>query len=54
MIRVPRLKLNRHGVFCLRVLWLDESGKRRERLHSLNTKDPNGSPFDGATVQYIV
>ena len=40
MIRVPRLKLNRHGVFCLRVLWLDESGKRRERLHSLNTKDP--------------
>jgi hypothetical protein len=40
MIRVPRLKLNRHGTFCLRILWLDETGKRRECLHSLSTKQP--------------
>lgn len=40
MIRVPRLKQNRHGTFCLRILWLDETGKRRECLHSLSTKQP--------------
>jgi integrase len=40
MIRVPRLKQNRHGTFCLRILWLDETGKRRECLHSLGTKQP--------------
>lgn len=40
MIRVPRLKTNRHGIYCLRVLWLDESGKRREVQHSLGTKSP--------------
>jgi integrase len=40
MIRVPRLKTNRHGIFCLRLLWLDTTGKRRETQHSLGTKDP--------------
>lgn len=40
MIKVPRLKLNRHGVFCIRVIYKDEHGKRRETLQSLNTKDP--------------
>ena len=40
MIRVPRLKQNRHGVYSIRVLWLDETGKRRETLHSLRTKHP--------------
>lgn len=39
MIKVPRLKQNRHGVFCLRVLWRDASGKRCECLHSLGTKN---------------
>ena len=41
MIRVPRLKTNRHGIYCLRVLWLDESGKRHETQHSLDTKNPS-------------
>ncbi len=40
MIRVPRLKQNRHGTFTLRVLWLDSTGKRRETQHSLGTKNP--------------
>ncbi len=40
MIRVPRLKKNRHGVFSLRVLWQDLTGKRRETLHSLGTRSP--------------
>ncbi|MDL5038978.1 hypothetical protein QRD40_21810 [Comamonas sp. Y6] len=40
MIKVPRLKLNRFGVFCLRVIYKDEYGKRKETLQSLNTKDP--------------
>jgi integrase len=40
MIRVPRLKTNRHGVYCLRILWLDDSGKRREAQYSLGTKTP--------------
>lgn len=40
MIKVPRLKLNRFGVFCLRVIYKDEHGKRRETLQSLKTKDP--------------
>lgn len=39
MIRVPRLKQNRHGVFCIRVLWRDKAGKQRECLHSLRTKN---------------
>lgn len=39
MIRVPRLKKNRHGVFCLRVLWRDPFGKQHDSLHSLGTKD---------------
>ncbi len=40
MIKVPRLKKNRHGVFCLRVYWRDADGVLRESLHSLSTKDP--------------
>ena len=40
MIRVPRLKVNRLGVYCLRVVWSDEAGKRREATHSLRTKSP--------------
>ncbi len=40
MIRVPRLKQNRHGVFSLRVIWQDPAGKRRETLHSLGTRSP--------------
>ena len=39
MIRVPRLKTNRNGVYCLRVLWQDGQGKRREAQHSLGTKN---------------
>ena len=38
MIKVPRLKTNRHGVFCVRVYWRDDTGKLRESLHSLGTK----------------
>lgn len=41
MIKVPRLKTNRHGVFCIRVYWRDEAGRLRESLHSLGTKDPS-------------
>ena len=40
MIKVPRLKTNRHGVFCVRVYWRDDGGRLRESLHSLNTKNP--------------
>jgi integrase len=40
MIRVPRLKQNRHGVFSLRVIWQDPTGKRRETQHSLGTRSP--------------
>lgn len=40
MIKVPRLKVNRLGVYCLRVVWTDEAGKRREASHSLRTKAP--------------
>ena len=40
MIRVPRLKVNRLGVYGLRVVWTDEAGKRREATHSLRTKSP--------------
>ena len=40
MIKVPRLKINRLGVYCLRVVWTDEAGKRRETSHSLRTKAP--------------
>lgn len=39
MIKIPRLKTNKNGVYCLRVLWRDEDGQRKERQHSLNTKD---------------
>ncbi|WP_312260013.1 site-specific integrase [Limnohabitans sp.] len=38
MIKVPRLKTNRHGVFCVRVYWRDDAGRLRESLHSLGTK----------------
>ena len=40
MIRVPRLKQNRHGVYSIRILWTDTAGKRRESLHSLGTRHP--------------
>ncbi|MDI9335317.1 MAG: hypothetical protein QM533_13170 [Cytophagales bacterium] len=40
MIRVPRLKQNRHGVFSLRVIWQDPAGKRRETQRSLGTRSP--------------
>jgi integrase len=40
VIKVPRLKLNRHGVYSVRVYWRDETGKLRESLHSLSTKNP--------------
>lgn len=36
---MPRLKINRHGVYGIRVYWRDELGKLRESLHSLGTKD---------------
>lgn len=39
MIKVPRLKINRHGVYGIRVYWRDDIGKLRESLHSLGTKD---------------
>jgi hypothetical protein len=38
VIKVPRLRTNRHGVFCVRVYWRDDVGKLRESLHSLGTK----------------
>lgn len=38
MIKVPRLKTNRHGVYCLRV-YHREGEKLHERQHSLGTKD---------------
>ncbi len=41
MIKVPRLKINRNGVYCLRVVWTDTTtGKRKERQQSLATKSP--------------
>jgi integrase len=39
VIKVPRLKANRHGVFCIRVYWRDENKVLRESMHSLRTKD---------------
>jgi integrase len=39
VIKVPRLKTNRHGVFCIRIYWRDENKVLRESLHSLHTKD---------------
>jgi integrase len=39
VIKVPRLKTNRHGVFCIRIYWRDENKVLRECLHSLHTKD---------------
>jgi integrase len=41
VIKVPRLKTNRHGVFCVRVYWRDEAGRLRESLYSLGTKEPS-------------
>lgn len=41
MIRVPRLQQNRCGVYCLRIVWTDEAGKRRDSSHSLKTKSPD-------------
>ncbi|WP_312528547.1 site-specific integrase [Comamonas sp.] len=39
-IKVPRLRTNRVGVYCLRVYTYDSTGKLRETQHSLNTKNP--------------
>ncbi len=39
VIKVPRLKTNRHGVYCLRV-YFRVGEKLHERQHSLGTKDP--------------
>ncbi len=39
MIKVPRLRVNRHGVYGVRVYWRDETGNLRESLHSLGTKN---------------
>ncbi|MDR0775877.1 MAG: hypothetical protein LBE81_04490 [Azonexus sp.] len=39
-IRTPRLKQNRHGVFCFRLIYTDDQGQRREAVRSLGTKDP--------------
>jgi uncharacterized protein YigE (DUF2233 family) len=38
VIKVPRLKINRHGVYCVRVYWRNELGQLKESLHSLKTK----------------
>jgi len=40
LIKIPRLKLNRYGVFCLRLISTDEQGNRKETLKSLGTKNP--------------
>lgn len=39
-IKVPRLRTNRFGVYCLRIYAYDLAGKLRETQHSLNTKHP--------------
>ena len=39
-IRVPRLGVNRHGVFYVRSSAQDASGRRRVTQRSLGTKDP--------------
>lgn len=41
MIKVPRLKINRHGVYCLRVYFKNAEGRLCETLHSLGTKSPS-------------
>ncbi len=41
MIKVPRLKINRHGVYCLRVYYRSAEGRLCETLHSLGTKSPS-------------
>lgn len=41
VIKVPRLKINRHGVYCLRVYWRNNEGRLCETLHSLGTKSPS-------------
>jgi hypothetical protein len=35
VIKVPRLKINRHGVYDIRVYWRDDVGKQRNILHKL-------------------
>lgn len=39
MLKIPRLKTNKYGVYCLRVIWRDEDGQRKESQHSLKTRD---------------
>ena len=39
-LRVPRLGVNRHGVFYVRSSELDESGRRKVTQRSLGTKNP--------------
>ncbi len=41
VIKVPRLKINRHGVYCLRVYFKNAEGRLCETLHSLGTKSPS-------------
>jgi hypothetical protein len=38
--KVPRLGKSRNGVFYVRSLWRDSTGKRHLRQQSLGTKDP--------------
>ena len=40
VIKIPRLRLNRFGVFCIRVYYTDHAGKTRETTFSLSTKHP--------------
>jgi integrase len=42
-IKTPRLRQNRLGVFCFRFLYIDATGKRREAVRSLGTKDPDAA-----------
>lgn len=40
MIKVPRLKVNRHGVYCIRIYWRDAATQQlKEGLYSLGTKN---------------
>ena len=40
-LKIPRLGKNRHGVFYVRFLALDVSGRRRVFQNSLGTKNPH-------------
>lgn len=40
VIKVPRLKKNRHGVYCLRYYHRTDCGSLKEVSQSLGTKDP--------------